>query len=141
VKRLHHTTHRRHCETIAREGFRDSHRMVSGVYLAPPGRLWSCGGFEDLGDDCDFSGLGPSLVVYAFDVPDDVAAQFAVYERKSEFGHLDAGLADGADLDDIPVDVNDGTFELYEYCVPAEIANRFCVGIVHGAAAQCEPAR
>jgi hypothetical protein len=107
VVRLHHVTHRRNVPSIASEGFRDSNRLdgVYGLFLSPPGMLWSCGGFT--ASERPAEELGPDEVVYAFEIPDHQVAEFAVFEQ-----------------------LPGGELTLCEYCVPAELANRYCVGLV-----------
>lgn len=121
--RLYHTTHRNNCASIAEHGFRDNRRMLVGVYLAPPDQVWIGGGFGALPDGEQPSPL-PAEVVFAFDVPDEIAAQFAVYEEHPD---LDSDWSGEGDPPDVPPD----RMMLYEYCIPAEIVNRHFAGIVH----------
>ncbi|MDB5306551.1 MAG: hypothetical protein JWO38_753 [Gemmataceae bacterium] len=124
--RLHHTTDRKLCSSIAERGFRDSYRMATGVYLSPPDQLWVGGGFSEL----DFDLLEPYHVVFAFDVPDDIAAQYAVREKTPTRDDVDVP----ENLDDDPPenwDTSGPGWLIYEYCIPAAVANLFCVGPVH----------
>lgn len=117
--RLHHKTFRQFCESIALNGFLDGDRNAefgfpSGVYLSPPGMVWSCGTPVEF-DPADGPGVdGPEEVVFAFDIPDHIAEPFAVWEDGDP--HPDSGEMTP------PI--------LYEYLVPAEIANRYCIGPV-----------
>jgi len=111
--RLCHAAAAENRPSIAAHGFRDSVRdHATGVFLSPPGFLWQAGGMVWVGED------SPQPVndeaVYVFDIPDDVATEFADYE-------------------DVPFDpavpfvrTADG-FALYEFCVPAAVANKYLV--------------
>jgi hypothetical protein len=104
--RVHHATKSRLRTRIEREGFRESARThATGVFLSPPGWLWVAGGMEPFDPDCVPDG---DDVVYAFDLPDDEAERYAVWEEHPATGEM----------------------FVYEYCVPAEVANRYLVGIV-----------
>ncbi len=124
--RLHHVTSRERCPSIAEHGFRDSHRMVTGVNLAPPGKLWVAGGMDEL----DFDFLLPDEVAFAFEVPDEVAVQYEVREKVPTPDDLGDNIPEN--LDDDPAENWDcSTWPIYEYVIPAEVVNRYCLGPVH----------
>jgi hypothetical protein len=115
-------TDRKNCGSIADHGFRESWRShTTGVFLSPPGLVWCCDGMKKL-DSID--ALGSEFVAFAFDIPDDVAAQYAVYE---EVRDDDPEPGDG----ELPFLTDTQGMVLYEYCVPAEVANRHCIGVVY----------
>jgi hypothetical protein len=103
---LRHTTTRDQCASIAENGFQDSDPSNVGVYLAPPGGWWCGGGFFELAD-----GEKPlafdDFVVFAFDVPDDVAKLYARYEEPPD---------------------RPGEWGIYEYLIPADVVNLYCLG-------------
>ncbi|MDB5313475.1 MAG: hypothetical protein JWO38_7677 [Gemmataceae bacterium] len=126
--RLHHVTHRRHVASITETGFEDSRWTVTGVFLSPPGALWVAGGMDEL----NFDLLEPYHVVFAFDVPADVAAQYAVMEKTPMLDEEPDEVPEN--LDDDPPEKWDTTapgWVIFEYCIPAAVANLYCAGPVH----------
>ena len=123
--RLYHTTAREHCASIAVAGFAESRagKYGRGVYLA-------IGPYTRASLTLDLAEVGlldEHLVVFAFDIPDDIAAAHAC-------GGLCYLSPDDPEYDpeiDAPEPGLDAGLPPDEWAVPAEIANLYFAELVH----------
>jgi hypothetical protein len=122
--RLYHTTSRDRCDAIASAGFTESRagKYGPGVYLAEGPFTRE---FLTL-DPTEAHLLEPHLVVFAFDIPDELARSYAC-------GGVCYLSPDDPEYDpeiDTPEPGCEG-LKADEWPVPAEVANRHFAGLVH----------
>src|SRR5687768_9499228 len=122
--RLYHVTRRENCPGIAAEGLKDGQYLPKGVWLADG--LWC---HEDatayLPDQHEE--LTDDGVVLAFDIPDDIAAEWTeTWEPPLPPDY------------DPEIDKPDEDYEKYIVgrsqtlaCLPAELVNRHFAGVIH----------